>query len=388
MFQTIRWHMYNGTGQRHPHTPRIFDVYWMSGGRKSSVANIHTEDVNFTTGLLFFRVAKCRSKGYYVPMSIDLQSLLKEHIERHNKKHGEKIFDIIDINRSIRRACAKAGWHRMHAHDFRHLFACHALERTKNITLVAKWLGHKDGGILAAKVYTTTSDEDSERHMREDMVFVSQQWSPEGFSLMRTKIQSKLADIASQVGTSCSQDAIEKLLFGIRSVIENPLSATGTDPIRVLAKGSVIPIGVDQSVLNRMVEWIRQNPAIPNQFALDLLEAKFPDSTTSIRRRAMLQTRIIRKQANKVANADLHTRMVAYLKTHPNRYLVWLLCDFPEANVVSANRAILSVYASFKQTHDSRDNSCPSTMKELLKDRKEKQIAAVMTKLIATEVPG
>ena len=388
MFQSIRWHMYNGNGNTHPHTPIIFDVYWMSGGRKNSVYNIHTEDVNFATGILFFRVAKGRPKGYSVPMSIDLQLLLKEHIEKYNKKHGEQIFNVFDINESIRRACVKAGWHLMHAHDFRHLFACHALERTKNIALVAKWLGHQDGGILAARVYATTSDEDSNRHMREDMVFVSQQWSPDGFSLMRTKIQSKLTDIALQVGTSSTQADIEKLLFGLREVVENPLSATEMDPNHVLAKGSVIPIGLKNVVMNRMVDWIQLNPGIPSSLAMDVLKAKFPDSTPSIRRRALSRTEIIRKQANKVANADLHTRMVAYLKAHPGRYRVWLLCDFPEASLCSADRAILSVYGSFKQGHDSRDNSCSSTMKELLKDRKEKQIAAVMAKLVATEVPG
>jgi integrase len=46
-----------------------------------------------------------------------------------------------------------AGWVHMHPHDFRHLFAVHAMERGVSIPQIANWLGHQDNGILAATVY-------------------------------------------------------------------------------------------------------------------------------------------------------------------------------------------------------------------------------------------
>ena len=383
-FEQIRWHMYNGPAQRHPHAPIIFDVYWMSGGRKSSVSHICTEDVNFTTGRLFFRVAKGRPERYSVPMSLELKSLLKEHITTCNKEPGDDIFDIVDINGSIATACEKAGWHRMHAHDFRHKFACNALERTKNISLVAKWLGHKDGGILAAKVYATTIDEDSERHMREDMVFIFQKWSVEGLSLMKWKLQQKLTNIAQQAGSGCSQEEVEKCLFDLKTVIEDPLSAVGVDPNLVLVKESVIPMTAYRSLFRQMVDWIAENPGIPNLFIVDILKTKFPDSTKAIRRLVMLHTRIIRKNGNRAANADLHSRMVDYLRTHPKRYIASLLYDFPASNVCSANRAILSVYHTIKNMNSSRDTYSPLTFKELRMKRKEKQLAALKGKLFGT----
>jgi hypothetical protein len=197
MFLKIRWQMYNGNGNRHPHTPIVFDVYWMSGGRKSSVAHIQTEDANFEMGLLFFRKAKGRPEGYSVPMSLELQSLLKEHIARYGKRRGDRLFEVQNINASISTACEQAGWQHMHAHDFRHLFACNALQRTKNIVTVSKWLGHTDGGILAAQVYATTRDEESLKLMKENMIFIWQTWSPEGLQLMRVKLQNTLVDIAA-----------------------------------------------------------------------------------------------------------------------------------------------------------------------------------------------
>jgi len=387
MFHKIRWHIYNGNGNRHPHTPTVFDVYWMSGGRKSSVSNIHTEDVNFAKGTLFFRVAKGRPEGYTLPMSLDLQLLLKEHIEKYDKTPGQRIFDVVRINNSIATACKEAGWIHMHAHDFRHLFACNALERTKNIGLVAKWLGHTDGGILAAQVYATTRDEESRRQMAQNMIFISRDWSVEGFKLMRTKIHSRLSDIAAHIAASPSQGDLETTLYNLKHVMENPLEATGTDASAVLTKGSVVPIGVKNVVINQMVEWIRQNPTIRDYYAKDLLEAKFPQATDKIRRRAMVLTRTVRRQAIKAANADLHRRLVAYFKDHPERYFAWAMHDFPEATICQVKHALLSARGKEKGGPQApRDRSCPASMKSLLENRKEKQVATAIQNFMAIDL--
>jgi integrase len=38
-------------------------------------------------------------------------------------------------------------------HDLRHLFATRCIESGVDIPTVSRWLGHKDGGALAMKVY-------------------------------------------------------------------------------------------------------------------------------------------------------------------------------------------------------------------------------------------
>jgi hypothetical protein len=377
-FHKIRWHMYNGNGNRHPHTPIVFDVYWMSGGRRSSVADIHTEDVNFQTGWLFFRTAKGRPKGYSMPMSHDLQMLLKEHIERYEKKPGEKLFDVGYINVSIARACELAGWEHMHPHDFRHLFACNALQRTKNIILVSLWLGHTDGGILAAKVYATTRDEESLRNMRQNMTFLSRAWSSEGLSLIRTRIQNRLNDIAAHVATAPTQQDLEASLMNLKDLMENPLAATGTDSSLVLAQNSVLPTVIKHIVLEGMVEWITQNPAVPAEFIERILTSKFPDATNTLRRRALFVTADVRKAATKAATEELHQRLVAYLIQHPSRYIGWLNYDFPEATKTQINRAVLAIYGSLKKPQSVRDSSCPMSKRALRIGVKERRFKAVL----------
>jgi integrase len=43
--------------------------------------------------------------------------------------------------------------HRITHHDLRHLFATRCIESGVDIPTVSRWLGHKDGGALAMRVY-------------------------------------------------------------------------------------------------------------------------------------------------------------------------------------------------------------------------------------------
>jgi integrase len=43
--------------------------------------------------------------------------------------------------------------HRITHHELRHLFATRCIESGVDIPTVSRWLGHKDGGALAMKVY-------------------------------------------------------------------------------------------------------------------------------------------------------------------------------------------------------------------------------------------
>jgi integrase len=49
-----------------------------------------------------------------------------------------------------------------HHHDFRHFFATTCIEAGVDIPTISRWLGHKDGGALAMRVYG---------HLREDHSF-------------------------------------------------------------------------------------------------------------------------------------------------------------------------------------------------------------------------
>jgi integrase len=62
---------------------------------------------------------------------------------------------------AIDSACKKMGIERITHQDLRHLFATRCIESGVDIPTVSRWLGNKDGGALAMKVYGHLRDQHS-----------------------------------------------------------------------------------------------------------------------------------------------------------------------------------------------------------------------------------
>jgi integrase len=98
-----------------------------------------------------------------VPMIPDMRRLL----ERLKKERGEAEFLnkpvmlVHECQGAIDTACKKLNIPRFTHHDLRHLFATRCIESGVDIPTVSRWLGHKDGGALAMKVYGHLRDSHS-----------------------------------------------------------------------------------------------------------------------------------------------------------------------------------------------------------------------------------
>jgi integrase len=98
-----------------------------------------------------------------VPMISDMRRLL----ERLRKDRSEAQFAskpvmlIHQCQGAIDTACKKLSIPRFTHHDLRHLFATRCIESGVDISTVSRWLGHKDGGALAMKVYGHLRDSHS-----------------------------------------------------------------------------------------------------------------------------------------------------------------------------------------------------------------------------------
>ncbi len=71
------------------------------------------------------------------------------------------VMNIHECQKSMDRAAKIVGMERITHHDLRHLFATICIESGVDIPTVSRWLGHKDGGALAMKVYGHLRDEHS-----------------------------------------------------------------------------------------------------------------------------------------------------------------------------------------------------------------------------------
>ena len=66
-----------------------------------------------------------------------------------------------ECQKSMDRAAKVVGMPRITHHDLRHLFATRCIESGVDIPTVSRWLGHKDGGALAMRVYGHLRDSHS-----------------------------------------------------------------------------------------------------------------------------------------------------------------------------------------------------------------------------------
>ena len=71
------------------------------------------------------------------------------------------VFLVRESQKALTRAAEKVGVARITHHGLRHLFATICIESGVDIPTVSRWLGHKDGGALAMRVYGHLRDEHS-----------------------------------------------------------------------------------------------------------------------------------------------------------------------------------------------------------------------------------
>jgi integrase len=136
------------------------------GFRKGEAANITWADCDFSKGEILVRGdAETGTKNWdirRVPMIPDMRQLLEQlRKERPDEAPTTPVMRVKECQGAITSACKKLGIARFTHHDLRHLFATRCIESGVDIPTVSRWLGHKDGGALAMKVYGHLRDQHS-----------------------------------------------------------------------------------------------------------------------------------------------------------------------------------------------------------------------------------
>ncbi|MGO8699095.1 MAG: tyrosine-type recombinase/integrase [Limisphaerales bacterium] len=98
-----------------------------------------------------------------VPMIPDMRQLLERmKSERPDEPKTDAVMRVRECQRAMDRAAKVVGIARITHHDLRHLFATRCIESGVDIPTVSRWLGHRDGGALAMKVYGHLRDQHSQ----------------------------------------------------------------------------------------------------------------------------------------------------------------------------------------------------------------------------------
>jgi integrase len=116
--------------------------------------HVHADWIDFPAGVTGTKGAASRR----LPISPPLRAVLDAM--RPEVAKGP-IFQIRTPRIALDNACERLGVPHLRIHDLRHFFATYALECGVDAMTVAKWLGHKDGGVLVLKTYCHLRDEHS-----------------------------------------------------------------------------------------------------------------------------------------------------------------------------------------------------------------------------------
>jgi integrase len=136
------------------------------GFRKGEAETITWADCDFEKGEIVVRGdPETGTKNWSirrVPMIPEMRSLLERlRGERPEETPQTPVMRVQECQGAINSACKKLGIARFTHHDLRHLFATRCIESGVDIPTVSRWLGHKDGGALAMKVYGHLRDQHS-----------------------------------------------------------------------------------------------------------------------------------------------------------------------------------------------------------------------------------
>lgn len=136
------------------------------GFRQGEAQKIRWADCDFQRGQILVRGdEKTGTKNWttrIVPMIPEMKMLLDRiRAKRPDEKPEGIIPRVLKCNGSLRQGCKRLCIPHISQHDLRHLFATTCIESGVDIPTVSRWLGHKDGGALAMKVYGHLRDQHS-----------------------------------------------------------------------------------------------------------------------------------------------------------------------------------------------------------------------------------
>jgi integrase len=188
-----------------------------SGARRNEALALRWADVDFNSEKLSIERQAGGEDGTdettknATGRTVDFNAALKKHLEEMKSRRapdsqwlfpspqrGEKDIHAMSFRESLELARVHGSLRPVGFHDLRHLFISYCVMSGIDYMTIAKWVGHKDGGILIGKVYGHLA----ESHTKEQAKRVNFKAMIE--SQMTHATESDLA-IARRLQTGCSK---------------------------------------------------------------------------------------------------------------------------------------------------------------------------------------
>ena len=142
----------------------LVELIAYSGARLAEGIALKWSDVDFQKDSLMLSGGEKGTKNHEVrtiPMTGALREFLTKLKQQRRPQAHDAISRILDAKKCLQTTCRKLQFPQFTHHDFRHFFATTCIESGVDIPTISRWLGHKDGGALAMKVYGHLREEHS-----------------------------------------------------------------------------------------------------------------------------------------------------------------------------------------------------------------------------------
>jgi integrase len=134
----------------------LVELLAYSGCRIHEAVSLTWADVNFDKGTLTVTGGERGTKNHesrVIPLTDALRAHLLRLREDRQPQPSDRVSAIDSAKKCLATACRRLSYPAFTHHDFRHFFATTCIESGVDIPTVSRWLGHKDGGALAMRVY-------------------------------------------------------------------------------------------------------------------------------------------------------------------------------------------------------------------------------------------
>jgi len=161
-FRALMEHLSGSPNPRHREALWLIQFCAYTGARISEAGQVCWRDVEEQRLWLDRVKGDIDRQGRAVPLITPTKKLLESiRTFRVKPSPNDRILGIRECGKTLTSICAEKGLQRLTHHDLRHLFATRCIESGVDIPTVARWLGHKDGGALAMRVYGHLRDDHS-----------------------------------------------------------------------------------------------------------------------------------------------------------------------------------------------------------------------------------
>jgi len=190
----------NGGGRDSRNCAALVSFMAFGGFRLAEAGSITWANCDFVRGRIVVRgdpeTGTKNSEIREVPMIPDMRQLLQRlRAERPDEPLETQVMRVRECQKAMDRAAKIVGMPRVTHHDLRHLFATRCIESGVDIPTVSRWLGHKDGGALAMKVYGHLRDQHS-AEMVQKVTFAEQVEKPNVTPLRKEQTEKSTGESA------------------------------------------------------------------------------------------------------------------------------------------------------------------------------------------------